>query len=143
VKKKNIATSKDKKDWIAFTKEIGNLRPKESDVVHDYKNRDKLRRIDLHGLSLIEANNKIENFIIESFNEGYRKLLVVTGRGSRSKTMNNPYISEELSLIRYSIPEYIKRNNNLTNKIIKISKADRVDGGEGAIYIFLKNNRKL
>ena len=143
MKKKKFVTSKDKKDWTDFTKEIGDLRPKESDVVYNNKNKNKLKRIDLHGLSLTEANNKIESFIIESFNEGYRKLLVVTGKGSRSKTMNNPYISEELSLIRYSIPDYIKRNSNLANKIIKISKADHVDGGEGAIYIFLKNNSKL
>ena len=86
---------------------------------------------------------KVKKFIIESFNNGYRKLLIVTGKGLRSKYHNNPYLSEKLSVLKYSVPEYIKNDENLNHKISKISKADVKDGGDGAIYIFLKNNKKF
>jgi len=70
---------------------------------------------------------------------GYKKILVVTGKGSRSRSYDNPYLSEKLSVLKYAVPEYINNDENLINKIRKISQADLKDGGEGAIYIFLKN----
>jgi len=143
VKKKNFATSKDKKDWAVFTKQMGNIGPKEFDVPKKNVEIKKVRKLDLHGSSLIKANKIVKNFIIESFNFGYKKLLVVTGKGLRSKSYNNPYLSEKLSTLKYSIPEYIKNDENLNEKISKISRADLKDGGEGAIYIFLKNNNNL
>ena len=88
---------------------------------------------------MIEANKTVKKFIIESFNNGYKKLLIVTGKGGRSKSRANPYLSEKLSVLKYSVPEYINNDENLINKIRKISQADLKDGGEGAIYIFLKN----
>ena len=92
---------------------------------------------------MIEANKIVKKFIIESFNNGYKKLLVVTGKGLRSKSYNNPYVSEKLNVLRYSVPEFIKNDENLNNKISRIAQADIKDGGEGAIYIFLKNNNKF
>ena len=86
---------------------------------------------------------KKKNFIINSFNSGYKKLLIVTGKGLRSKSHDNPYLSEKLSVLKYSVREYIKNDENLANKINTISTADIKDGGEGAIYIFLKNNKNL
>ena len=83
----------------------------------------------------------MKKFITDSFNNGYKKLLIVTGKGSRSKSHENPYFSEKLSVLKYSVPEYISNDEDLTNKISKISTADLNDGGEGAIYIFLKKNK--
>ena len=143
VKKKHFATSKDKKDWIAFTKQMGNINAKESDLLKKNVEINKVQKIDLHGSSLIEANEIIKNFITKSFNNGYKKLLVVTGKGLRSKFHDNPYLSEKLSTLKYSVPEYIKNDENLNKKISRISQADLKDGGEGAIYIFLKNNKKF
>ena len=97
----------------------------------------------MHGYSLDDANNTVKKFIIESFEKNYKKLLVVTGKGSRSKSYDNPYLSEYLSVLKNSVPEYIKNDENLNHKISRISKADLKDGGEGAFYIFLKNNKKL
>jgi DNA-nicking Smr family endonuclease len=85
----------------------------------------------------------VKKFINESFNRGYKKLLIVTGKGLRSKSYDNPYVSEKLSVLKYSVPEFIKNDENLNNKISRISKAEIKDGGEGAIYIFLKNNKKI
>lgn len=143
MKKKYFATSKDKKDWITFTKQMGDINAKESDLLRENNETNKIQKLDLHGVSLIEANKIVKKFIIESFNNGYKKLLVVTGKGLRSKSHYNPYLSKKLSVLKYSVPEYIKNDENLNHKISKMSKADLKDGGEGAIYIFLKNNKKF
>ena len=143
VKKKNFISSKDKKDWLAFTKQMGNIKAKESDLLKENIKLNEVKKLDLHEFSLNEANEKVKNFIINSFNSGYKKLLIVTGKGLRSKSHENPYVSEKLSVLRYSVPEYIKSDENLTNKINSISIADIKDGGEGAINIFLKNNKNL
>ena len=143
MKKKNFISSKDKKDWIVFTKQMGNIRAKESSLLKQDIEINKVQKLDLHGSSLIEANKIVKKFIIKSFNSGYKKLLVVTGRGLRSKTYDNPYLSEKLSVLKYSVPEYIKNDENLSNKIGRVSTADIKDGGEGAFCIFLKNNKNL
>ena len=143
MKKKHFVTPKDKRDWDVFTKQIGDISPKESDLLKENIEINKVKKLDLHGSSLIEANKIVKMFIIESFNNGYKKLLVVTGKGLRSKSYNNPYVSEKLNVLRYSVPEFIKNDENLNNKISRIAQADIKDGGEGAIYIFLKNNNKF
>jgi len=143
VKKKHFVTPKDKKDWDVFTKQMGDISPKESDLLKENIEINKVKKLDLHGSSLIEANKIVKKFIIESFNNGYKKILVVTGKGLRSKSYNNPYVSEKLNVLRYSVPEFIKNDENLNNKISRIVQADIKDGGEGAIYIFLKNNNKF
>ena len=122
---------------------MGDINPKESDLLKKNIEINKVKKLDLHGSSLIEANKIVKKFIIESFNNGYKKLLVVTGKGLRSKSYNNPYVSEKLNVLRYSVPEFIKNDENLNNKINRIAQADIKDGGEGAIYIFLKNNNKF
>ena len=143
MKKKSTVSSKDKKEWIDFTKQIGNIHPKEADFSQTNTRINKVRKLDLHGYSISESNKIVKKFIVESFDCGYKKLLIVTGKGSRSKSYDNPYISEKLSVLRYSVPEFIRNDENLDNKINQISTADIKDGGEGAIYIFLKNNKKF
>ena len=143
MKKKYTVTPKDKKDWVSFTSQISDISPKKIDILNQNTKINEVHKLDLHGFSLNESNKKIKKFIIESFNQGYRKILVVTGKGSRSKSYDNPYVSEKFSVLKYSVPEFIKNDENLNKKIIRILKADRKDGGEGAIYIFLKNNNKF
>ena len=143
MKKKYVPSSKDKKDWLDFTKQIGNISPKEGDFPQENIEIKKVLKLDLHGSSLRESNEMVKKFISESFNLGYKKLLIVTGKGLRSKSYDNPYVSEKLSVLKYSVPEFIKSDENLNNKVSRISKAEIKDGGEGAIYIFLKNNKKI
>ena len=143
MKKKYSASSKDKKDWADFTKQVGNISVTEDDFLEENRQINKVRKLDLHGYSLDNANKVVKKFIIESFDKGYNKLLVVTGKGLRSKSYDNPYISENLSVLKNSVPEYIKNNENLNSIINKITRADQQDGGEGAINIFLKNNKKF
>tara|TARA_Y100000590_G_scaffold438169_1_gene560647 strand:- start:3147 stop:3572 length:426 start_codon:yes stop_codon:yes gene_type:complete len=138
VKKKYFLKSKDQKDWLAFTKQMGNIRDKEPNFLNQNVKSDKVKKLDLHGFSLNDANITVKKFIINAFNDGYRKLLIVTGKGLRSKSIDNPYLSSKLSTLKYSVPDYIKNEVNLNNKVLKISEANQEDGGAGAIYIFLK-----
>ena len=143
MKKKHVVSSKDKKDWIDFTKQISNISPKEADFLQNNTEINKVRKLDLHGFSLSESNKIVKKFVVESFDQGCKKLLIVTGKGLRSKSYDNPYISEKFSVLRYAVPEYINNDESLNNKVRKISIADIKNGGEGAIYIFLKSNKKF
>tara|TARA_Y100000590_G_scaffold463245_1_gene629546 strand:+ start:3528 stop:3947 length:420 start_codon:yes stop_codon:yes gene_type:complete len=138
VKKKSVVTSKDKKDWLTFAKNMENVKVKEADFSKNNENLNKFPKIDLHGFSLNQANKMVKEFIIKSFYEGHKKILVITGKGTRSKSEENPYISSKLSMLKHSIPDYIKNNDDLMSKISSISNATLAHGGEGAIYIFLK-----
>ena len=143
MKKKHVVSSKDKKDWIDFTKQISNISPKEADFLQNSTEINKVRKLDLHGFSLSESNKIVKKFVVESFDQGYKKLLIVTGKGLRSKSYDNPYISEKFSVLRYAVPEFINNDESLNNKVKKISIASIKNGGEGAIYIFLKSNKKF
>ena len=138
MKKKYSVTSKDKKDWIAFTKRLENVYDKNVDFIKQNTTVNKIRKLDLHGLSLNEANKIVKKFVIQSFEERYRKLLIITGKGLRSKIHKNPYLSEQMNVLKHSVPEFIKNDEDLLEKISSISTADLKDGGEGAFYIFLK-----
>ena len=143
MKKKYVVSSKDKKDWIDFTKQISNISLKEADFLQNNTEINKVRKLDLHGFSLSKSNKIVKKFVVESFDQGYKKLLIVTGKGLRSKSYDNPYISEKFSVLRYAVPEFINNDESLNNKVRKISIADIKNGGEGAIYIFLKSNKKF
>ena len=142
MKKKYSTTLKDSSDWIAFTKNIGDVHDKDADFDQQNTNTNKIRKLDLHGLSLSQANKIVKKFIIESFENGYKKLLIITGKGLRSKVHRNPYLSEQMSVLKHSVPEFIKNDEDLFGKISRISTADLKDGGEGAFYIFFKKVRK-
>ena len=143
MKKRYSVSNKDKRDWIDFTKNIGNLYDKDINFLKQNKKINLTKKIDLHGSSLSKANTIVENFINDYFELGYKKLIVITGKGSRSKNLDNPYRSEKMSVLKYSVPEYIKNNLSLLSKINRITEASQEDGGDGAFYIFLKNNKKL
>ena len=132
----NKISDKDKKDWENFLSNDEKLPNK--DLKFDKKKNLKTKNIDLHGLSLNEANKTIKKFIINSFDEGVSKLIVVTGKGLHSDVEKDPYVSKNLSILKYSVPEFIENNSELMKKIIEIKDAQIEDGGSGAFYILLK-----
>ena len=132
-------SEKDKKDWENFLSKKEKLPNK--DITINKKITFKTRSIDLHGYSLEEANNSIEDFIIKSYQEKINKLIVVTGKGIHSQNEKDPYVSKDLSILKYSVPEFISKNKNLMNVINEITDAKIEDGGQGAFYIFLKKNK--
>ena len=132
-------TDKDKKDWKNFTSSRDKAPNKDFKINKKNIEENTKRIIDLHGFSLENANKIIEEFINNSYQEGIKKIIVVTGKGTRSKTANNPYLSRDLSILKHSVPEFIKSSSSLMNKIKQISEANIEDGGSGAFYIYFKN----
>ena len=99
---------------------------------------DSTKKIDLHGFSLENANKTIDEFINKCFSEKVYRIIVITGKGLRSKNESNPYVSRDLSILKYSVPEYIESNKNLMKMIKEITDAKIEDGGSGAFYVYLK-----
>ena len=143
IQKKDIKNlDKDKKDWENFLNNKDKIPNKDS--VHKKKIRyEKIKKIDLHGYTIEEANKAIEQFIQNCFDKNVTKIIVITGKGLRSKNVENPYLSKDLSILKYSVPEFIENNNNLIKFIIEITDAKIEDGGSGAFYIYLKNKFKI
>ena len=134
-------SNKNKKDWENFVKSKEKLPDKDSKL--QINKTIKTRSIDLHGYSLDGANKAIENFINKAFLENVNKLIVVTGKGLHSENEKDPYVSKDLGILKYSVPEFINNNTSLMNKINEITDAKIEDGGEGAFYIFLKKNKPI
>ncbi len=134
-------SDKDKRDWQNFISSEEKLHNKDKNF--QKKKFIKIRSIDLHGYTLEEANKSIENFILKSFKEKIHKLIVVTGKGLHSQNEKNPYVSKDLSILKYSVPEFISNNKKLMNIIYEITDAKIEDGGSGAFYIFLKKNKSI
>ena len=129
-------SNKDKKDWENFLQNKEKLLDKEEKF--KTKKRINSRTFDFHGYSLDEANQKIEELIGEAYRDGVNKLIIVTGKGLHSENSKDPYKSIDLGILKNSLPEFVKNNNNLLKMINSIGEANIEDGGSGAFYIFLK-----
>ena len=134
-------SDKDKKDWHKFINSIEKLPNK--DFKHQKNKNLKVRSIDLHGYTLNEANKTIKEFINKAFSENINKLIIVTGKGLHSENEKDPYVSKDLGILKYSVPEFISTNNVLMSMINEIKDAKIEDGGGGAFYIFLKKNKSI
>ena len=134
-------SDKDKRDWQSFIESKDKVPNK--DFRPQIKKSLKIKTIDLHGYTLEQANNAIEQFILKGFEERVNKLIVVTGKGIHSDVEKNPYVSKDLSILKYSVPEFINNNQNLMEVINDIQDATIEDGGSGAFYILLKRKRSI
>ena len=134
-------SDKDKKDWQTFISSKEKILDK--DFKPQKKNNLKVRSIDLHGYTLEQANNVIEKFILKAFEEEVSKLIVVTGKGIHSDVEKDPYVSKDLSILKYSVPEFINNNQKLMKVINDIQDATIEDGGSGAFYVLLKKKRSI
>ena len=132
----NNLTDKDKRDWNTFLKSEEKLPNK--DIKSKEKKTSKTKLLDLHGYTLEKANVIVESFINKNFKEGTNKLVIVTGKGLHSKNEADPFVSKDLSILKYSVPEFIKNNEELMKKITEFREADVKDGGSGAFYVYLK-----
>ena len=129
-------SDKDKRDWQNFLQSKEKLQNKDTKIKIS---KSKITRtLDLHGQTLDQANLVVEDFINKSYENGVSKLIIVTGKGLHSKNEGDPYVSKELGILKYSVPEFIKNSKNLMKKINEIKEANIEDGGGGAFYIYLK-----
>ena len=135
---KKKPTLEDLNVWEKF---IFSKKPiKDKDVYLDQNKPGQFltKKIDLHGYTLDEANLKTKELILSYYKQNIYKVIIITGKGSKSDNEKNPYISKDLSLLKYSVPHYLKTNESLKQVIKNISQADIKDGGEGAFYVYLK-----
>ena len=135
--KKKIS-SKDKKDWLKFLESKEKVHDKESNFTKSY-NKTKKQTIDLHGYSLKDANLKIKNFINNSYEKNIKEITIITGKGTRSKVGDNPYLSKDLSILKHSVPSFITSQLDLMSKIKNINLKDIEDSSKGSFTIYLKN----
>ena len=133
---KKKLSDKDQRDWNKFVNEKSHLFDK--DEVSSQKVNKKEISIDLHGYTLRDANIAVNNLIVKSYNQNVKKIEVITGKGMRSKVLENPYKSKDLSILKYSVPEYINNNKSLMDKIKKINLEDINNLNSGSFSIYLK-----
>ena len=136
IKKKNIS-QEDINTWKSYIKNPTGIIDKDNIQKDSQSNRNRFK-YDLHGFTLLEANEKVKEIILLCVKKNYKEILLITGKGIHSNTEKNVYASRDLSKLRYSVPEYIKSDLDLSKHIVSISGADKIDGGDGAIIIKLK-----
>ena len=127
----------DIKAWNEFVSSDKPVENKDKNLETVNKNIGSIKKIDLHGYSLDKANKKIEELILDFYQKKIYKIIVITGKGTRSNNKSNPYVSKNLSLLKYSVPEFLRNNENLKKIIKDITEADIKDGGSGAFYVYL------
>ena len=131
-------SDKDKRDWLNFLNSSEKLHSKDKDIEISNKTKILERTIDLHGFTLEEANKEISKFIENCYLNKVKKINVITGKGMRSKNLNDPYQSSDLSILKHSVPEFVKNNSELMKKIIKIDFDSVESSSKGSFDIFLK-----
>ena len=140
MKKKNIS-GQNYKDWLSYTRNMKDIYDKDKILTKNKFNINKIITIDLHGMSLDDANITVKKFIEDAFEKKINKIKVITGKGLRSKSSITPYISSKFSTLKNSVPEFIKNDTVLVGKIKRIDTAEPEEGGDGAFYILLKTFR--
>ena len=136
IKKKNIS-QEDINTWKNYIKNPADITDKDNTLKDNQSNHYRFK-YDLHGFTLLEANEKVKEIILLCVKKNYKEILFITGKGIHSDTDKDVYVSKDLSKLKYSVPEYIKSNLDLSKHIVSISNADKRDGGDGAIIIKLK-----
>ena len=138
MKKKEDTSKLDEETWIEYLKNPKDIFDKELNG-KNLSNRQERFRFDLHGFTLLEANEKIRELINSCQKKGFKEILLITGKGLHSNVDKNAYVSKDLSKLRFAVPEYIKSQKEISDKVIEIEGANIKDGGEGALIIKLKN----
>ena len=136
IKKKNIS-QEDINTWQSYIKSPTDITDKDN-IQDDSKSHQNRFKYDLHGFTLIEANEKVKEIILSCVKKNYKEILLITGKGIHSNNEKDVYVSKDLSKLRYSVPEYIKLDLDLSKYVLSISNATKIDGGDGAIIIKLK-----
>tara|TARA_B100000401_G_scaffold273432_1_gene186413 strand:+ start:61 stop:480 length:420 start_codon:yes stop_codon:yes gene_type:complete len=134
--KKKIS-KKDIEDWNNFINKSEKIEDKDNQL-NISLNQTSEKTLDLHGCTLENANMIADEFIRSCYLKNINKIIFITGKGSRSKNKENPYQSEKLSILKYSVPEYIKSNSDLLKLIKNINEEDIKDPSKGSFELYLK-----
>ena len=134
-------SDKDKKDWQKFLDSKEKLENKDKSY-SEKKEVFSEKVIDLHGYTLDEANKKIFEYIKNCYLNNIDKINIITGKGLRSKNLDDPYQSNDLSILKYSVPNFIKNNTEMMDRILKIDFDSVNSPSKGNFEIILKKNKK-
>ena len=137
IKKKDLS-SKDIETWETYIKNPSDVYDKDKKNKENQDTNDRFR-FDLHGHTLDEANQRVRNIIFSCVKKKYKEILFITGKGLHSTSDNDAYVSKDLSKLKYSVPNFIKSEDDINKFVFSISDADVKDGGEGAILVKLRN----
>ena len=137
IKKKNIS-QEDIDTWKNYIKNPTDITDKDQ-IQKASQSRPNRFKFDLHGFTLSQANEKVKEIILLCLEKNYKEILFITGKGIHSNTEKDVYVSKDLSKLKFSVPQFIKSDLDLSKYILSISNADLADGGDGAIIIKLKN----
>ena len=137
IKKKDLDQD-DKKAWEEYIKNPSDIYDKDKNYSKENRRKERFK-YDLHGYTLEDANRKVKEIILSCKENKFKEIRLITGKGLHSTNDKDIYVSKNLGTLRYSVPEFIKSNEELNNSIISIKEADIKDGGEGALLIKLKN----
>ncbi len=137
IKKKDL-TQEDMNTWENYIKNPSDIYDKDKDLSTNNTNKSRFK-FDLHGYSLDDANKKVREIILQCISKKYRELLLITGKGIHSTNEKDAFISKDLGKIKFSVPEFIKNDQELNSFIISINEAEKKDGGDGAILIKLRS----
>jgi len=135
VKKKDTLSQKDKEDWKNFLEDTSHVPDK--DQKYQIKNVNRKFRFDLHGLTLGEANKKVKEIIKHCSEKNYKEILLITGKGLHSNR-EDVYKSSNFSKLRFSVPDFINSDPEISKLILSMDNPPQKDGGEGALIIRLK-----
>ena len=136
--KKKDPNKEDKKTWENYIKNPTDIYDKDQNISNSIKRKERYK-FDLHGFTLVDANSKVREIIFYCVRNKIKELLLITGKGIHSTNENDAYISKDFGKLKYSVPEFIINNLELNKFILSINEADKIDGGEGALIIKLKN----
>ena len=137
IKKKDLS-KKDRETWETYIKNPSDIYDKDKNNQNNPNTKVRFR-FDLHGHTLDDANQIVRDVIFSCVKNRYKEILFITGKGLHSTSDNDAYVSKDFSKLKYSVPDFIKSDEDLNKFVISISDADNKDGGEGAILIKLKN----
>ena len=133
-------SDQDQKDWKKFVNSSEKLENKDKTIIKIQKNSN-YKSIDLHGYTLENANKVISDFIDKCYSDDVKKIKVITGKGSRSKNKQDPYLSIDLSILKYSVPDYINSNQELLKIIKSINQSEIESISKGSFIILLKKKK--
>ena len=137
IKKKDLP-EKDIKTWEAYTKNPSDIYDKDKNDLESLEKKKRFR-FDLHGYTLDDANKKVRDIIFSCVKKKYKEILFITGKGLHSTSDKDAYVSKDFSKLKYSVPDFIKSDDDLNKFVFSISDADIKDGGKGAILVKLRN----
>ncbi len=94
-------------------------------------------RIDLHGMTLAEAQPALAGFVRSARARGLRLVLVITGKGRTRPADDLGPIPRRPGALKVEVPRWL-RAGPLAPVVLEVREAHHRHGGSGAYYVYLR-----